>query len=137
MNKITIDKIDNIHVAAKEFISLMGNHTVFAFEGAMGVGKTTFIKAVCEELGVEDIINSPTFSIINEYQNRKGESIYHFDFYRINKISEVQDIGVEEYFYSGNICLIEWPDIVRELLPENAVYADIQEINGGLRTIMF
>ncbi len=94
---------------------------VFAFYGQMGAGKTTFIKAICSELGVSDIVQSPTFSIINEYKTKAGESVFHFDFYRIRSIIEVFDIGYEDYLYSGNYCFIEWPELVESLLPENTV----------------
>ena len=110
MRTIKIESLDTIRQAAKEFIAGMDDRTVFAFRGNMGAGKTTFIKAICEELGVEDVINSPTFAIINEYRSSEtGELIYHFDFYRINKPSEAEDIGTEDYFYSGALCFIEWP----------------------------
>ena len=100
MRTIKIESLDTIRQAAKEFIAGMDDRTVFAFRGNMGAGKTTFIKAICEELGVEDVINSPTFAIINEYRSSEtGELIYHFDFYRINKPSEAEDIGTEDYFY--------------------------------------
>ncbi len=94
---------------------------IFAFYGQMGAGKTTFIKAICSELGVSDIVQSPTFSIINEYKTLAGESVFHFDFYRIRSIIEVFDIGYEDYLYSGNYCFIEWPELVESLLPENTV----------------
>lgn len=121
---------------AKSFISQMDDRTVFAFHGNMGVGKTTFIKAICEELGVEDVINSPTFAIINEYRSATtAELIYHFDFYRINKLSEAEDIGTEDYFYSGALCFIEWPEKIEELLPCDTVHVYITENEDGSRTV--
>lgn len=136
MNTIKIDSLDTIRQAAKAFIGSMDDRTVFAFHGNMGAGKTTFIKAICEELGVEDVINSPTFAIINEYRSDEtGELIYHFDFYRINKLSEAQDIGTEDYFYSGALCFIEWPEKIEELLPGDVVDVTITENPDGSRTV--
>lgn len=138
MKQIKIQKLEDIHQAATEFIMMMNNKTVFAFKGNMGAGKTTFIKAICEELGVEDVINSPTFSIINEYRsNKTGELIYHFDFYRINKPSEAQEIGIDDYFYSNALCFIEWPEKIQEILPENTVFVSIKEQSDDSRIITF
>lgn len=134
--EIKINSLDNIHEAAKQFIAAMEDNTVFAFYGKMGAGKTTFIKAICEELGVTDIINSPTFAIVNEYRSDEtGELIYHFDFYRIKKLDEVYDMGYEDYFYSGALCFIEWPELVEEVLPGDAVKVIIEEIENGIRSI--
>lgn len=134
--EITIDSIDNIREAARLFVSNMGEASVFAFYGSMGAGKTTFIKAVCEELGVEDVITSPTFAIVNEYRAEEtGELIYHFDFYRIKKLEEVYDMGYEDYFYSGALCFIEWPELIEELLPADAVRVRIEETEGGKRIV--
>ena len=131
--KIKIDSLSNIHEAAKTFLANMGESKVFAFYGKMGAGKTTFIKALCEELGVEDVITSPTFALVNEYTSGSGDPIYHFDFYRIKKIAEVFDIGVEQYFDSGHYCFIEWPDIVEFFLPDDAVHLEIYEQEDGAR----
>lgn len=133
--QLIINDISGINKAAGQFIAGMGDRKVFAFYGAMGAGKTTFIKAVCEELGVLETIASPTFAIINEYRDSKGNSIYHFDFYRINKLEEVFDFGYEDYFYSGNLCFIEWPELVEPLLPDNAVKVYITETDNGKRTL--
>lgn len=130
-----ISDIENIRSVAREFIGQMGETTVFAFYGKMGAGKTTFIKAICEELGVEDVINSPTFAIVNEYRSGSAELIYHFDFYRINKLSEVYDFGYEDYFYSGALCFIEWPELVEELLPADCVKVTIEEKADGIREV--
>lgn len=136
MQTIQIKSLETIREAAKAFIAAMDDRTVFAFYGAMGAGKTTFIKALCEELGVEDVINSPTFAIVNEYRSETtGELIYHFDFYRINKLSEAEDIGTEDYFYSGALCFIEWPEKIDELLPGDVVNVRIAENADGSRTI--
>ena len=134
--EIRISNIDHIREAARQFIENIGDHRVFAFYGKMGAGKTTFIKAVCEELGVEDVITSPTFAIVNEYTAQKGP-IYHFDFYRIKKLEEVYDMGFEDYFYSGSLCFIEWPELIEEVLPEDAVKVNIAENADGSRTVTF
>ena len=133
--EIRIENLDNIRAAAREFIQHMGEARVFAFYGKMGAGKTTFVKAICEELGVEDVITSPTFAIINEYEGE--ETIYHFDFYRIKKLEEVYDMGYEDYFYSGALCFIEWPELIEEILPDDAVRVNIIEQQDGSRLVKF
>ena len=134
--EIKIENLDKIREAAREFIANIGDSTVFAFYGKMGAGKTTFVKAVCEELGGDDVITSPTFSIVNEYRSEKtGELIYHFDFYRVKKIEEVYDMGFEDYFYSGALCFIEWPELCEEVMPDDTVKVSIQEEPDGSRTI--
>ena len=134
--EIKITSLDNIREAAKQFIAAMGDNTVFAFYGKMGAGKTTFIKAVCEELGVTDVINSPTFAIVNEYRSDStGELIYHFDCYRLESVDEAEDIGVEDYFDSGAVCLIEWPERIEELLPADTVRVDLKEQEDGSRLL--
>lgn len=134
--EIKINGIEGLEEAAKAFVAAMGERSVFAFYGKMGAGKTTFIKALCKALGIEDIVNSPTFALVNEYRSdTTGELVYHFDFYRINKIEEVYDMGYEDYFYSGAVCLIEWPELIEDLLPEDAVRVDIVENADGSRTL--
>lgn len=133
--EITLKSIDKIDEAAREFIEGMGDNTIFAFYGKMGAGKTTFIKAICEALGVQDVINSPTFAIVNEYMAGNGEPIYHFDFYRIKKEQEVLDIGYEDYIYSDCLCFMEWPELIEDLLPEDAVKVTIEEQEDGSRII--
>ncbi len=133
--QLKINNLSEINIVAKQFIDRIGNEKVFAFYGSMGAGKTTFIKAVCEELGVQETVSSPTFAIINEYKDGEGNSIYHFDFYRIHKLEEAFDFGYEDYFYSGNLCFIEWPELVESLLPENTVKVYIAETENGTRTI--
>jgi len=155
MVTIEIKDIDHIREAAREFIAHIGDHRVFAFYGKMGAGKTTFVKAICEELGVDDVITSPTFAIINEYMipsdspcsggdkesslNKVefGGSIFHFDFYRIKKLEEVYDMGYEDYFYSGALCFIEWPELIEEILPDDAVRVSIAEQDDGSRIVSF
>lgn len=136
--EIKINSLEEIDDAARQFIASMGDSKVFAFYGKMGAGKTTFIKAVCEALGVDDVITSPTFAIVNEYQSATtGESIYHFDFYRIKKLEEVYDMGYEDYFYSGCLCFLEWPELIEELLPEDACKVTIEETSDGARMVKF
>ena len=134
--EIIIQDLEHINEAAQQFIENIGDHTVFAFYGKMGAGKTTFIKAICEALGVDDVITSPTFAIVNEYTAEDGP-VYHFDFYRIKKLEEVYDMGFEDYFYSGALCLIEWPELIEEVLPEDAVKVNITENTDGSRTVNF
>ncbi|GHT03707.1 tRNA (adenosine(37)-N6)-threonylcarbamoyltransferase complex ATPase subunit type 1 TsaE [Bacteroidia bacterium] len=136
MKIIPIHSLESIAGAAQEFIASMGDHTVFAFSGTMGAGKTTFIKAVCEALGVTDVINSPTFAIVNEYRSETtAELIYHFDFYRINTLQEACNIGTEDYFASGALCFIEWPDKIEPLLPAGTVFVTIEEQENGARIL--
>ena len=116
----------------------MPEGNVIAFYGNMGSGKTTFIKALCEELGVEDEVTSPTFAIVNEYTCTNAPSkIYHFDFYRIKKLEEVYDMGYEDYFYSDSLCLIEWPELIEELLPDDVTKVHIIEQSDGSRKIVY
>ena len=149
--EIRITDIDHIREVAREFIEHIGDHRVFAFYGKMGAGKTTFVKAICEELGVDDVITSPTFAIINEYTAtpptaaanssffslHSSLQIYHFDFYRIKKLEEVYDMGYEDYFYSGSLCFIEWPELIEEILPDDAVRVSIIEQEDGSRLVTF
>jgi len=136
--QIKIDSLETIRDAAKEFVEQLGDHTVFAFYGKMGAGKTTFIKAICEELGVEDVITSPTFAIVNEYRSAiNDELIYHFDFYRIKKLEEVYDMRYEDYFYSGALCFLEWPELIEEILPGETVKVSITVNDDGGRTVEF
>ena len=135
--ELTIHNLDEINAVAKEFVAALGDRTVVAFYGKMGVGKTTFIKALCEELGVTDVINSPTFAIVNEYQSGTGEPVYHFDFYRIRRPEEVLDIGFYEYVDSGCLCLMEWPELIEDLLPDETVRVNITENDDKSRTLTF
>ncbi|MGM9714236.1 MAG: tRNA (adenosine(37)-N6)-threonylcarbamoyltransferase complex ATPase subunit type 1 TsaE [Prevotella sp.] len=132
--RLTIDNIDNIRTVAKEFVNNIGDSRIIAFYGKMGAGKTTFIKAICEVLGVQDVITSPTFAIVNEYTADDGP-IYHFDFYRIKKLEEVYDMGYEDYFFSGALCLMEWPELVEDILPEDTLRVRISENADGTRTV--
>ncbi|MBP3844718.1 MAG: tRNA (adenosine(37)-N6)-threonylcarbamoyltransferase complex ATPase subunit type 1 TsaE [Prevotella sp.] len=139
--EIEIKNLETIRESARAFIQHIGDARVFAFYGKMGAGKTTFVKAICEELGSEDVITSPTFSIVNEYTTHDASltmpQVYHFDFYRIKKLEEVYDMGYEEYFYSGALCLIEWPELIEDILPDDAVKVTIEEQPDGTRKVSF
>ena len=134
--QITIQNLDDIRRAAREFLPLLEEHTIFAFYGGMGAGKTTFVNALCEELGVTDPTGSPTFAIVNEYAlPQPGRCIYHFDFYRIKSLAEVYDIGYEDYFYSGQPCFLEWPELIEPLLPDETVCVKISVNPDLTRTL--
>jgi len=135
MIKLEIESLKTINEIARQFIDQIGDRTVFAFNGKMGAGKTTFIKSICETMGVKETVNSPTFSIVNEYEAADGRIIYHFDCYRINKIQEALDLGAEEYLYSGNLCFIEWSENIAPILPDSLVNVDIEEGENGKREI--
>ena len=135
MITLTIESTKTIHDTARQFIDVMGERTVIAFNGKMGAGKTTFIKAICEVMGVKETVNSPTFSIVNEYEASDGRIIYHFDCYRIKNTQEALDLGAEEYLYSGNLCFIEWSENMAPLLPDTLVNVDIEEMEDGRREV--
>ncbi|MBQ0136792.1 MAG: tRNA (adenosine(37)-N6)-threonylcarbamoyltransferase complex ATPase subunit type 1 TsaE [Bacteroidales bacterium] len=124
------------HLSPADLIHHYPTRRVFAFDAPMGAGKTTFIKQLCEELGTEDVVNSPTFAIVNVYDTPNDGEVYHFDCYRLKDIREAQDFGAEEYLYSGNLCLIEWPDIIAPLLPEDTVYIKIKVLENGDRQLL-
>lgn len=124
--------IEEMSDAAQTFLKEIGDKRVIAFFGNMGVGKTTFIKEVCKQLGVTDVVNSPTFAVINEYASNVGP-IYHFDFYRIKNIEEAYDFGYEDYFYSGNFCFIEWSEKIVDILPDDCIQVTITELENGNR----
>src|SRR5574344_447806 len=133
--EITINGLDIIRSAARQFIENIGSSRVFAFYGKMGAGKTTFVKALCEELGCDDVVTSPTFAIVNEYTDGEQQPVDHFEFYRIKKLEEVYDMGYEEYFYSGALCLIEWPELIEDVLPDDTVRVTIEEQADGSRLL--
>ena len=135
--EIIIKDIESISEAAREFIAQLGDNKIWAFYGSMGAGKTTFVKALCEAMGVTDTVNSPTFAIVNEYDTPSGRPIYHFDFYRIKRLAEVYDMGYEDYFYGRGLCFIEWPELIEELLPEETVKVTIEELPDGTRQVRF
>ena len=130
-----IKDISALQDTAQQLLNKFPEDRIFAFYGAMGAGKTTFIKALCRELGSKDNITSPTFALINEYSTQKGAIIYHFDFYRIKKLEEAYDMGYEDYIYSGNYCFIEWPEMIQSLLPTEIVEVKISEAENGNRLL--
>jgi len=135
--KILIKGLKELDRAAAQFIIEKPAGNVIAFYGSMGAGKTTFIKSLCRVLGVPDIVNSPTFTIINEYKTREGKPVYHFDLYRIEKIAELYDIGIDEFIYSGHLCLIEWPEKMEQILPEDCIRVTINVLDSGSRELLF
>jgi len=135
MFSIEILDLSELSDAASVLLGKIGDKRIIAFYGKMGAGKTTMIKEICRQLNVEDVVSSPTFTLINEYHCKNGKSVFHFDFYRINKIEEAYDLGYEEYFYSGNLCFIEWPEKVESLLPDNTLMVRIEETNNSKRTV--
>lgn len=136
MKSISINSTKELGALAQQLLTFANGNKFFVFEGEMAAGKTTFIKAFCEVLGVNDIVSSPTFSIVNEYEAENG-LVYHFDFYRLKNLQEAYDIGYEEYFYSDAICLVEWPTKVEELLPEEYIKVEITITGENSRTFSF
>lgn len=131
----TISSEENIKKVAHDFLPLLRKHKVVAFFGGMGVGKTTFIKGLCREMGVSEPVTSPSFALVNEYEGREGETIFHFDFYRLKNVTEVFDMGYEDYFFSDNYCLIEWPEKVSDVLPDDRLDVHMSENEDGSRTM--
>lgn len=130
-----VNSLEELEGVAEELIAQFPKERVFAFYGKMGAGKTTFIQSICRALGSADNVTSPTFALINEYLNAEMDSIFHFDFYRINDIEEAFDLGYEDYIYSGNYCLIEWPEMIESLLPDNLVEVKIETLDNNTRMI--
>ena len=139
MREILIPDTASLEAAAHDFVAQMGDETVYAFTGEMGAGKTTFINALCRELGVEDDpTGSPTFAIVNEYRSdTTAELIYHFDLYRIENLEQAFDIGIEDYLDSGALCFIEWPDRIDDILPDDTVRVNIEVLDNGTRKLTF
>lgn len=137
MTEIIINGTKDLERAARVFLEKSAGSPIVAFYGQMGAGKTTFITALCRVLGVEDVVTSPTFTIVNEYRDGKGDPVYHFDFYRINRLSEAMDIGLFEYFDSGFPCFMEWPEMIQELLPEETLKVQILTDDENTRRLLF
>jgi tRNA threonylcarbamoyladenosine biosynthesis protein TsaE len=135
MIQIHIPSIEKIDDAAEQLVGMLGSFTKIAFSGEMGAGKTTLIQSVCKVLGVDDVVASPTFALINEYFTREGASIFHFDLYRIEDITEMYDFGYEDYFYSDSYCFIEWPEKAMELMPEDVLLLTIKVLEDGTRVV--
>lgn len=135
MQHIIIENIEGIPDAARQLMEAVGDSSILAFYGEMGAGKTTLIREICSQTGVTDAVNSPTFSIVNEYETGEGRRIYHFDFYRINRTEEALDFGCEEYFDSGCLCLLEWPERVEAILPPDVCKITISVEAGGVRRL--
>ena len=133
--EIRYTSIDELPSVAEKIIDFAGDTTVWLFEGEMGAGKTTLIKSICSAFGVKDLVSSPTFSLVNEYHTNQKEIFYHFDFYRIKNEVEASDIGVDEYFYSGNYCFVEWPSLIPNLIPEDFLTIQIEIISEKERKI--
>ncbi|MBT3208769.1 MAG: tRNA (adenosine(37)-N6)-threonylcarbamoyltransferase complex ATPase subunit type 1 TsaE [Bacteroidetes bacterium] len=136
MFSASINSINDLDNIAKQLLEEFKHYKIFAFYGEMGVGKTTFIKAICKQLGVKNLVTSPTFSIINEYSIPNSENIFHFDFYRIENEEEAFDIGYEDYFYSNNFCFVEWPEKIENLLPSDTISIKIIENDDKSRSII-
>lgn len=135
-HELRISGLEGIDAAAQEFLSAIGDNRLIAFYAPMGAGKTTFTTALCRVLGVrEDAVSSPTFSIVNEYRTSAGESVYHFDFYRISKIAEALDIGFYDYIDSGCLCIMEWPENIEELIPDETLRVSISVLPDGTRVL--
>ncbi len=132
---IELNNLSDLVPVSNQLLALASDKSVWCFRGEMGAGKTTLIKAICDQLGVQDAMSSPTFSIVNEYSDKENESVYHFDFYRIKDEDEAREIGAEEYFYSGNYCFIEWPEKVAGLLPDDRVEIIINLVDSDRRKI--
>lgn len=136
MQKLQLNSLDDLQKVSEQFIQLIGPHTIFAFQGEMGAGKTTFIKAICQSLGVTENITSPTFAIVNEYIAENDTPIYHFDCYRLKNIEEAFNIGAEDYFFSDRLCFIEWPERIEEILPETTIPVQIKVLADQRREIL-
>lgn len=135
MKTIVLPDLNTIDKAANEFLELTSAYRIFAFYGTMGAGKTTFIKALCSAMGINDTVTSPSFSLVNEYMGKGNLLVYHFDCYRLKNIEEAYDMGADEYFYSGKHCFIEWPERIESLLPLETLVVKIEVMADGARKI--
>ncbi|MCW3807851.1 tRNA (adenosine(37)-N6)-threonylcarbamoyltransferase complex ATPase subunit type 1 TsaE [Plebeiibacterium marinum] len=136
MKKFILPSIDKLEDVASEFVKEFPNPGVFCFYGSMGAGKTTFIQALCKKLNVVDVVNSPSFAIVNEYNTDNGDSVYHFDFYRLKEEEEAFDLGYEDYFYSDSYCFVEWPGKIDSLLPEKRYDVTVTVLDDMTREIV-
>ena len=137
MKRILIDSKDQLGKVVRVILETYPDYRIFAFYGELGSGKTTTIQEICRELEMKDVVHSPSFSIVNEYRSAKGLVVYHFDLYRIETIEEVFDLGYEDYFYSGNYCFIEWPELIEEILPSGTIPVKIIVGTAGKRSFHF
>lgn len=133
MKSVQVHSVGELPQVAKAVIEELQGRNVVALWGEMGAGKTTLIREICDQMGVDQVVSSPTFALVNEYANQQQRPIFHFDFYRINKIEEAFDLGYEEYFFGGELCLVEWPERIEMLLPEDAMHVEIEVESGGGR----
>jgi tRNA threonylcarbamoyladenosine biosynthesis protein TsaE len=135
MEYLSARNLEDLDFISRKIIEIIGDNRIVAFYGKMGAGKTTLIKSICKNLTYKDVVTSPTFTLVNEYRTEKGEIIYHFDFYRVRKLEEIYDFGYEDYFFSGNYCFIEWPEIAQGLLPAGTINVKIEELSDHSRQI--
>lgn len=133
--EISINNLSEIENVAQQILSFAEDKRIFCFEGNLGAGKTTLIQAICNQLGVEEDMSSPTYSIVNEYKTKNGDVIYHMDLYRLKSLEEVLDTGIEDYFYENNYCFIEWPEVAKQILPDEIIQILIEKISENQRKL--
>lgn len=133
--EISVNNLSEIENVAQQILSFAEDKRIFCFEGNLGAGKTTLIQAICNQLGVEEDMSSPTYSIVNEYKTKNGDVIYHMDLYRLKSLEEVLDTGIEDYFYENNYCFIEWPEVAKQILPDEIVQILIEKISENQRKL--
>lgn len=133
--EISINNLSELENIAQQILSFAEDRSIFCFEGNLGAGKTTLIQAICNQLGVEEDMSSPTYSIVNEYKTKNGDVIYHMDLYRLKSLEEVLDAGIEDYFYENNYCFIEWPEVAKQILPDEIIQIQIEKISENQRKL--